>query len=55
MLLGIIPDTRIALIVGAVWIAFLFVAYKVWVRGKGHERAELIDETGRESVPAEAH
>ncbi|MET0872363.1 MAG: amino acid permease, partial [Paeniglutamicibacter terrestris] len=55
VLLGIIPDTRIALIVGAVWIAFLFVAYKVWVRGKGHERAELIDETGRESVPAEAH
>ncbi|WP_255557419.1 amino acid permease [Paeniglutamicibacter sp. Y32M11] len=54
VLLGIIPDTRIALVVGAVWIAFLFVAYKVWVRGKGHERAELVDETGRDSVSVEA-
>ncbi|WP_286166801.1 amino acid permease [Arthrobacter sp. AQ5-05] len=55
VLLGIMPATRVALVVGTVWIAFLFVAYKVWVRGKGHERAELVDETGREYVSADSH
>ncbi len=53
VLLGIIPETRVALVVGTVWIGLLFVAYKLWVRGKGHERAELVDETGREYVPSE--
>jgi len=46
VLLGIMPDTRIALIVGVVWIGFLFVAYRIWVRGAGRERAALADETG---------
>ncbi len=46
VLLGIMPDTRVALIVGVVWIGFLFVAYRIWVRGTGRERAELVDETG---------
>jgi histidine transporter len=55
VLLGIMPATRVALVVGTVWIAFLFVAYKAWVRGKGHERAELVDETGREYVSADSH
>ena len=50
VLLGIMPGTRVALLVGVVWIGFLFIAYKVWVRGKGHERAELEDETGRDYV-----
>ncbi|MCC3291724.1 amino acid permease [Arthrobacter sp. zg-Y1110] len=45
VLLGIMPDTRVALIVGAVWIALLFVAYRLWVRGDGLVRAELADET----------
>ncbi|MDO5744901.1 MAG: amino acid permease [Micrococcaceae bacterium] len=54
VLLGIIPGTRIALAVGTVWIGLLFIAYKSWVRGKGHERAELVDETGREYAPAES-
>lgn len=30
--LGYFPDTRAALIVGAVWIAFLVVAYRLWVK-----------------------
>ncbi|MCC3302100.1 amino acid permease [Arthrobacter sp. zg-Y895] len=45
VLLGIMPDTRVALIVGAVWIALLFAAYRLWVRGDGLVRAELADET----------
>ena len=45
VLLGIIPGTRVALIVGAVWIALLFVAYRLWVRGDGRMRADLADET----------
>ena len=47
VLLGIIPETRVALIVGVVWIALLFVAYRLWVRGNGRLRADLADETGR--------
>ena len=46
VLLGIMPETRVALIVGAVWIAALLVAYRLWVRGAGRVRAELNDETG---------
>ena len=30
--LGYFPDTRAALIVGAVWIACLVVAYRLWVK-----------------------
>lgn len=45
VLLGIMPDTRVALVVGAVWIVLLFVAYRLWVRGNGRVRAELADET----------
>ncbi len=46
VLLGIMPGTRVALIVGAVWIVLLFAAYRLWVRGDGRVRAELVDETG---------
>ncbi|MCC3279866.1 amino acid permease [Arthrobacter sp. zg-Y40] len=46
VLLGIIPETRVALIVGAAWIVLLFAAYRLWVRGDGLKRAELADETG---------
>ncbi|MCQ2001438.1 amino acid permease [Arthrobacter zhaoxinii] len=45
VLLGIMPETRVALIVGAVWIAFLFGAYRLWVHGEGLVRADLVDET----------
>ena len=53
VLLGIIPETRVALIVGAVWIVLLFAAYRLWVRGDGRKRAELADETGTEADTAE--
>ncbi len=46
VLLGVIPETRVALIVGAVWIVLLFAAYRLWVRGDGRVRAVLADETG---------
>ncbi|MDF2498096.1 MAG: proY, partial [Arthrobacter koreensis] len=55
VLLGVMPDTRVALVVGVVWIGFLFAAYRIWVRGNGRERAVLADETGTpESTTAEA-
>jgi histidine transporter len=52
VLLGIMPDTRVALVVGAVWIGLLFVAYRLWVRGNGRVRAELADETGVDRIDA---
>lgn len=45
VILGVFEDTRIALYVGLTWLALLFVAYKLWVRGGGLLRAELVDET----------
>ena len=55
VLLGIMPDTRVALVVGAVWIVLLFAAYKLWVHGDGRVRAELADETadGGATAPAD--
>jgi histidine transporter len=55
VLLGVMPNTRVALVVGVVWIGLLYVAYKLWVRGKGRERAELVDETGVAYVSGNAH
>ncbi|WAP51759.1 amino acid permease [Arthrobacter sp. ATA002] len=52
VLLGVMPDTRVALVVGVVWIGLLLVAYRLWVRGNGRVRAELVDETGVEWVGA---
>jgi histidine transporter len=43
--LGIFEDTRIALYVGAAWLALLFLAYRLWVKGNGRRRAHLEDET----------
>ncbi|QOT18519.1 MULTISPECIES: amino acid permease [Paenarthrobacter] len=45
VILGVFEDTRVALYVGATWLGLLFVAYKLWVRGGGLRRAELVDET----------
>jgi histidine transporter len=45
VLLGVMPDTRVAMVVGVAWIGLLFVAYRFGVKGKGHARAELADET----------
>lgn len=45
VLLGVYADTRVALYVGAIWLALLTLAFKLWVRGKGRERAVLVDES----------
>jgi hypothetical protein len=45
VMLGVFEDTRVALYVGGTWLVLLFVAYKLWVRGGGLRRAELVDET----------
>jgi histidine transporter len=44
-ILGAFEDSRVALYVGAVWLGVLVLAYRVWVRGHGRVRAELVDET----------
>ena len=43
--LGAFEDTRVALYVGAVWLGLLVPAYRVWVKGNGRRRADLVDET----------
>ena len=45
VLLGVYADTRVALYVGALWLVLLTLAFKLWVRGKGQERAVLVDES----------
>ncbi len=45
VILGVFEDTRVALYVGGAWLVLLAVAYKLWVRGPGLKRAELVDET----------
>ncbi|POH59279.1 amino acid permease [Arthrobacter glacialis] len=45
VLLGIYPDTRVALYVGGIWLVLLAIANKLWVRGPGRERAVLVDES----------
>jgi histidine transporter len=45
VLLGWFEDTRVALVVGGVWVALLAGAYALWVRGDGRRRPGLRDET----------
>ncbi|MCA4134181.1 amino acid permease [Arthrobacter sp. M4] len=51
--LGFFEDTRVALYVGGTWLGLLVVAYRLWVRGNGRRRAELVDETGTIPVVTE--
>ncbi|GAB77454.1 histidine:proton symporter, AAT family [Austwickia chelonae] len=51
-MLGWFPDTRIALVVGLVWVLFLLVAYRVWVREDGRTQPELADETTTTEGPS---
>ncbi|MDJ0312258.1 amino acid permease [Arthrobacter sp. H35-D1] len=53
VLLGIYPDTRVALWVGGAWLVLLAVAYRLWVRGDGRRRAVLPDETPGSAADAE--
>lgn len=50
VLLGIYPDTRVALYVGGIWLVLLTAAFKLWVRGKGLDRAVLVDESSAATV-----
>jgi histidine transporter len=45
VILGVFDDTRVALYVGAGWLAVLVLAYQLGERGNGRRRAELTDET----------
>ncbi|MCD5345597.1 amino acid permease [Agromyces sp. S2-1-8] len=45
VLIGVMPESRPALVVGVVWLAVLAVCYLVLVRGAGRRRVELVDET----------
>lgn len=45
VLLGVYPQTRVALYVGAVWLVLLALGFKLWVRGNGRRRPHLVDET----------
>nr|WP_231391911.1 amino acid permease [Arthrobacter sp. 35W] len=45
VILGTDEHTSVALWVGGVWLVLLVIAYKLWVRGEGLERAVLADET----------
>ena len=53
VILGAFEDTRVALYVGAAWLGLLVIGYRLWVRGHGRVRAELVDETAQlPQVPA---
>ncbi len=42
--LGWFPDSRPALIVGAVWIGLLVLAYLIWVKPVADQAAQLAEE-----------
>ncbi|MGN6405840.1 amino acid permease, partial [Sinomonas sp.] len=52
--LGWFEETRVALVVGAVWLGLLAAAYALWVRGDGRRRPALRDETAPIPVVGEA-
>ncbi|MDN3310242.1 amino acid permease [Microbacterium oryzae] len=47
VVLGIVPDTRPALIVGVVWLGLLWLAYALFVRQRGRRVPELADATAQ--------
>jgi histidine transporter len=46
VMIGVVPDTRPALVVGIVWIVLLFLGYRLFVRERGRRPHELVDTTG---------
>ena len=50
-LLGWFPDTRVALIVGVVWLVLLGVGYLLFVKGGGRNRPDLDDHTALITLP----
>jgi len=55
VMIGVLPDSRPALLIGALWIAILTAVYFLFLKGSGRTRIELVDETGMLPVvdPAE--
>ena len=51
VLLGWFPDTRVALIVGVVWLVLLGVGYLLFVKGGGRNRPDLDDHTALITLP----
>ena len=51
VLLGWFPDTRVALIVGAVWLVLLGVGYALFLRGRGDGSSPLKDDTSVITLP----
>lgn len=49
VMVGVVPDSRPALYVGLIWVALLALCYALFVRGKGREPYQLVDETS--SIP----
>lgn len=54
VLLGVFPDTRVALWVGGAWLVLLVLAFRLWVRGDGRRRAVLSDESTPAAVAPDA-
>ncbi|KQP72502.1 proline-specific permease [Microbacterium sp. Leaf288] len=54
IMIGVVPDTRPALIVGAIWVAAVVACYALFIRGGGRTRMELVDETSPISTIPEA-
>ncbi|MCW2287286.1 histidine transporter [Leucobacter luti] len=50
VMIGIVDSTRPALIVGVIWIVVLGLAYRTFVRGRGRQPHQLVDETSPISV-----
>ncbi len=44
-IVAIADVTAFSIYVGAVWLGLLVVAYRLWVKGNGRRRADLVDET----------
>ena len=51
VLLGWFPDTRVALVVGVVWLVLLGVGYALFVKGGGRHRPDLDDHTALITLP----
>lgn len=45
VMIAVVPSTRPAILVGVAWILLLLLGYRLWVRGPGRQRCELVDET----------
>lgn len=45
IMIGIVPATRPALIVGAIWVVAVVACYALFIRGRSRTPIQLMDET----------